>query len=68
MTALTAVAKAGIVLGVCSRSGADSQYRDALARFLVNPDPPGTLLNGVCRDDERYLDLTTDRLEMVPSG
>ena len=46
----------------------EAQYQDALARFRVNPDPPGTLLNWVCRDDERYLDLTTDRLEMVPSG
>ena len=68
MTALPAVAKAGIVLGVCSRSGADPQYRDALARFRANPDPPGTLLNGVCQVDERYLDLTTDQLEMVPAG
>lgn len=31
----------------------EAQYRDALARFRVNPDPPGTLLNWVCRDDER---------------
>jgi hypothetical protein len=46
----------------------EAQYRDALARFRANPDPPGTLLNWVCRDDERYLDLTTDRLEMTPSG
>jgi hypothetical protein len=46
----------------------EAQYQDALARFRANPDPPGTLLNWVCRDDERYLDLTADRLEMVPSG
>ena len=46
----------------------EAQYPDALARFRANPDPPGALLNWVCRDDERYLDLTTDRLEMTPAG
>lgn len=46
----------------------EAQYHDALTQFRANPDPSGTLLNWVCRDDERYLDLTTDRLEMVPSG
>jgi hypothetical protein len=45
----------------------DIQYQEALAQFPANPDPPGTLLNWVCRDEVRYLDLTTDRLEMVPS-
>ena len=46
----------------------EAQYQDALARFRANPDPPGTVLNWVCRDDERYLDLTADRLEMTPAG
>jgi hypothetical protein len=45
----------------------EAQYHDALMRFRANPEPSGTLLNWVCRDDERYLDLTADRLEMVPS-
>lgn len=46
----------------------EAQYQDALARFRANPDPPGTLLNGVCRNDERYLDPIADRLEMTPAG
>ena len=46
----------------------DIQYQEALARFRANPKPPGILLNWVCRDDIRYLDLTTDRLDMVPSS
>ena len=46
----------------------DIQYQEALARFRANPKPPGILLNWVCRDDIRYLDLRTDRLEMVPSS
>lgn len=45
----------------------DQQYQEALAQFRANPKPPGILLNWVCRDDIRYLDLTTDRLEMLPS-
>ena len=46
----------------------EAQYQDALARFRANPDPPGALLHWVCRDDERSLDLTADRLEMTPAG
>lgn len=46
----------------------DSQYQEALAPFRAHPKPPGTLLNGVCRDDIRYLDLTTDRLELTPAS
>ncbi|HOW62822.1 MAG TPA: hypothetical protein PLJ20_09635 [Candidatus Contendobacter sp.] len=46
----------------------EAQYQDALARFRAKPDPPGTLLHWVCRDDERSLDLTVDRLEMTPAG
>jgi hypothetical protein len=45
----------------------DIQYQEALEQFRANPRPTGTLLNWVCRDDVRYLDLTTERLEMVPS-
>lgn len=44
-----------------------AQYEDALTRFRADPKPPGLLLTWVCRD-ERYLDLTTNRLDMVPSG
>ena len=46
----------------------EAQYQDALARFRAKPDPPGTLLHWACRDDERSLDLTVDRLEMTPAG
>jgi hypothetical protein len=45
----------------------EAQYHDALTQFRAKPDPPGTLLNWVCRDDERSLDLATDRLEMTPA-
>ena len=46
----------------------DSQYQEALAQFRANPKPPGALLNWVCQDDIRYLDLTTDRLELTPAS
>ena len=45
----------------------DTQYQRALARFRRHPDPPGQLLNWVCRDNVDYLDLTQDRLEMNPA-
>ena len=44
----------------------DAQYRRAVSAFMQTPDPPGTLLNWVCRDNAEYLDLTKDRLEMTP--
>jgi hypothetical protein len=45
----------------------ESQYRKALAQFERNPDPAGTLLTWVCRDNARYLDLTEDRLDLNPA-
>ena len=45
----------------------DAQYQRALARFRRHPDPPGQVLNWVCRDNVDYLDLTQDRLEMNPA-
>jgi hypothetical protein len=45
----------------------DAQYQGALARFRKHPDPPGQVLNWVCRDNVDYLDLTQDRLEMNPA-
>ena len=39
----------------------------AVAPFEKNPDPPGTMLHWVCRDRPDYLDLTTDRFELVPA-
>jgi hypothetical protein len=44
----------------------DAQYRKALAVFERNPDPPGSMLNWVCRDNSDYLDLTQHRQELNP--
>ncbi len=45
----------------------DAQYRKAVSAFMRNPDPPGTLLNWVCRDKTEYLNLTKDRLDLTPA-
>jgi hypothetical protein len=45
----------------------DYQYARAMSRFTENPQPAGTMLNWVCRDDEEYLDLTGDTIEMNPA-
>jgi len=45
----------------------DAQYQRALARFRRHPDPPGQVLNWVCRYNVDFLDLTQDRLEMNPA-
>jgi len=44
----------------------DTQYRKTVSAFMRNPDPPGTLLDWVCRDKAEYLDLTKDRLDLTP--
>lgn len=44
----------------------DSQYQKALSVFSKNPEPSGTLMNWVCRDNMDYLDLAMDRLELNP--
>ena len=44
----------------------DAQYQRALAQFRRRPDPPGQVLDWVCRDNLSYLDLTQNRLEMDP--
>src|SRR4029077_14305581 len=43
----------------------DAQYQRALAQFRRRPDPPGQVLNWVCRDNLSYLDLTQNRLERI---
>ena len=48
------------------RAATEAQYERALALFQRNPEPPGTLLRWVCRNEE-YLDLTQDRLELTPA-
>jgi hypothetical protein len=45
----------------------DAQYRTAVALFEKNPDPPGRMLNWVCRDDTDYLDLSRHREELTPA-
>lgn len=45
----------------------DTQYRKAVAAFQKNPDPPGVLLDWVCRENVEYLDLTADRLDLNPA-
>ena len=46
----------------------EDQYRWAVDAFSRRPDPPGLVLNWVCRDALDYLDLTTDRLDLTPSA
>ena len=45
-----------------------AQYQQALIQFRRQPDPPGTVLEWVCREDPAYLDLSEDRLELAPSA
>ena len=45
----------------------DAQYRQAVSQFAMRPEPPGTLLTWVCRNDPEYLDLTQDRLVLSPA-
>ena len=44
----------------------EAHYRQAVSAFANNPQPPGEMLQWVCRDETRYLDLTSDRLELTP--
>jgi hypothetical protein len=46
----------------------DAQCQRALARFRRYPDPPGQVLNWVCRDNVDSLDLAQDCLEMIPTN
>lgn len=46
----------------------DDQYEKGVQAFARNPDPPGTLMTWVCRDNPDYLDLTTNVLELPPLG
>lgn len=45
----------------------DSQYDRAISDFLKNPEPPGTMLDWVCRDNMEYLDLSRDTVTLNPS-
>lgn len=44
----------------------DAQYHKAVAAFVRNPNPPGKMLNWVCRENTDYLDLSAHRLELNP--
>jgi len=43
-----------------------SQYEKAVSLFVKKPDPPGIMLNWVCRDNVEYLDLTGDVITLAP--
>lgn len=45
----------------------DRQYTKAIASFIENPQPAGTMLNWVCRDNLKYLDLAGDTIELNPA-
>ncbi len=45
----------------------EGQYHQAFSSFAENPEPEGTLLHWVCRDNLDYLDLSKDRLELTPA-
>ena len=45
----------------------DRQYAKAIASFIENPQPAGTMLNWVCRDNLKYLDLAGDTIELNPA-
>ena len=45
----------------------DAQYRQAVSRFAKRPEPPGTMLTWVCRDNTGYLDLAADPLTLTPA-
>ena len=45
----------------------DRQYAEAIDSFIENPQPPGTMLNWICRDKIKYLDLTGDTIELNPA-
>ena len=42
----------------------ETQYQKAVSMFERNPEPPGKLLNWVCRDNVEYLDITKNRLKL----
>lgn len=48
-------------------SCAPTQYDAACRAFSKRPDPPGQLMDWVCRDNPDYLDLTAHRLALDPT-
>jgi len=45
----------------------DTQYRLAVSSFAQRPEPPGTMLTWVCRNNPDYLDLAEDPLTLRPA-
>jgi hypothetical protein len=45
----------------------EAQYQRAVTSFAARPDPPGILLQWVCRDQIAAVDLTTNRLTLTPA-
>jgi hypothetical protein len=45
----------------------DRQCEQAVSAFRKNPNPPGVLLDWVCRDNVEFLDLASDRLDLNPA-
>ena len=43
-----------------------AQYEKACRAFAKDPQPPGRILDWVCRDNFEYLDLTRHRLDLNP--
>jgi hypothetical protein len=41
-------------------------YEEAVSVFAEYPNPPGTMLTWVCRNNPGYLDLAEDPLTMTP--
>ena len=46
----------------------DEEYEKGVRAFRKNPDPPGEVLNWVCRDNPDYLDLTDDTISLTPTA
>ena len=45
----------------------EADYEKAVRQFRLRPNPPGQVLEWVCRDNLDYLDLAQDRMEMQPA-
>ena len=44
----------------------EADYEKSVRQFRLGPNPPGQVLEWVCRDNLNYLDLTRDRMDMRP--
>jgi len=53
---------------LASSATTPAQYDQSVAQFRVRPEPPGAMLEWVCRGDLDYLDLSGSRLELTPAS